>query len=108
MAGSVLQSGDDGFTGEFVPCVDGEVAGFFAYERIDALSAGVYASVAVHGYPGLSEAMLLGLMRRLSEEGIRFANLGGSETHSLDLYKAKFPGGSVRRNELFAIDLSGV
>jgi hypothetical protein len=74
----------------FVPVVEGEPVGLFVYDRIDEMSAGVYASVASKHYPGLGETMMLKLFERMRWEGVAFANLGGSETEGLRNYKRKF------------------
>lgn len=82
------------------------VVGFFAYEWVDAQSVGVYASLAARSITGLSERLMLELFDDLSRIGARWANLGGSETESLDQYKRKYAGWRSRRNSLLAIDLS--
>jgi hypothetical protein len=74
----------------FVPTIDGAPIGFFASEILDEKSAGVYASIASHHFPGLGEAMLRALLKRLRSAGILYVNLGGSETAGLDRYKRKF------------------
>jgi hypothetical protein len=96
--------------GHFIPTIKGEPVGLFAYDRIDGLSAGVYAAVASKHYPGLGETMMLKLFEQMREEGVSFANLGGSETEGLRDYKRKFvapdEAGSVRgrRHRILVLD----
>jgi hypothetical protein len=100
----ILTSRHEGLpVGHFVPFVNRQPVGLFAYEQVDSVSVGVYASIASRLYPGLSEAMLLRLMDELSLMGIAYANLGGSETGQLDYYKRKFSQEPARWNDLFAV-----
>jgi hypothetical protein len=82
------------------------VVGFFAYEWVDVQSVGVYASLAARSITGLSERLMLELFDDLSRIGARWANLGGSESESLDQYKRTYAGRRSRRNSLLAINLS--
>lgn len=97
----------------FVPTIGGEPVGLFAYDRLDGLSAGVYAAVALKHYPGLGETMMLKLFELMHQEGVSFANLGGSETEGLRSYKRKFAvpdeAGSVRehRYPILVLDFRG-
>jgi len=63
--------------------------GFFFVERLDKESAGLYAGVVSRSHPGLPEYLRVCMMSRLQEAGIRFLNLGGSETESLHAFKRK-------------------
>lgn len=63
--------------------------GFFFVERLDEESAGLYAGVVSRSYPGLPEYLRVRMMSHLQEAGIRFLNLGGSETESLHAFKRK-------------------
>ncbi|MGH7831714.1 MAG: phosphatidylglycerol lysyltransferase domain-containing protein [Candidatus Binatia bacterium] len=63
--------------------------GFFFVERLDEESAGLYAGVVSRTYPGLPEYLRVHMMSHLREAGIRFLNLGGSETESLHAFKRK-------------------
>ena len=74
----------------FVPRIHNDPVGLFAYDRTGRTSGGVYASVASKSYPGLAETMLLELFKRMSQENIKTASLGGSETEGLISYKRKF------------------
>lgn len=84
----------------------GQVKAFFAYEILDRLSAGLYASVADRKMAGLSEAMHYYIFKNLRDIGVNLVNLGGSERKSLDRFKSKFPGGSTRQFKIFSISRS--
>jgi len=95
----------------FVPVIDGEAVGLFAYELVDTTSAAVYASVAHHRYTGLNEAMMVEMSMRMRGHGFLTANLGGSEKLSLYRYKLKFAakgGSSVPRHPICVLDFSSV
>jgi hypothetical protein len=64
--------------------------GFFAAERLDELSAGLYAGVCLRADAGVPEAVRVQVMSRLRETGVRFLNLGGSEVRGLHRYKQHF------------------
>lgn len=91
----------------FVPVVDGEPVGLFAYERVDDTSAAVYASVAHHRFTGLGEAMMVEMAERMRRQGFLLANLGGSEKETLHRYKLKFSAGlpARRRHAMFVLDV---
>ena len=82
-------NGNDRFC--FVARVGGveSPVGFFFVERLDKESAGLYAGVVSRSHPGLPEYLRVCMMSRLQEAGIRFLNLGGSETESLHAFKRK-------------------
>lgn len=101
----LARSQDEQQLGNFVACINNEPVAFFGYEKLDSHSCGVYASIAARGYPGLSEAMMMHLLRECAAKQIEFVNLGGSESPALDRFKAKF-GDQTRQYNLFALDLS--
>lgn len=89
----------------FVAHIDDVPVGFFAYEILDDVSAGLYASVARREFVGLSESMMLMLLQELSKRHIHLVNLGGSETRGLDMYKRKFNPAFERKNEIAVVTL---
>lgn len=84
------QSTGHGHWHHFVPMRNGCPVGLFAYEIVDAVSAGVYAAMAMNEMRGLAEAMMFEMFKRMAKSRIKIANLGGSETKGLDDFKAKF------------------
>jgi hypothetical protein len=67
-------------------------------------TANIYVNLCNTNYKGLSELALVSVAQRVSQEGVHFLNLGGSETESLDRYKKKFaPTHSVDLHTLQAI-----
>ncbi|HLD78729.1 MAG TPA: hypothetical protein VJB16_06900, partial [archaeon] len=61
-----------------------EPVGFFVAEKIRS-NIGVYANLALyHRASGFSEYLLTAALRSLIPSGIRYVNLGGSETRGLD------------------------
>jgi len=83
---------DDNPVFRFVAFVDGSTApsGFFVIERLDRLSAGSYASIISRRYPGLPEYLATQVMQQLKAAGVRYLNVGGSESHSLLVFKKKY------------------
>jgi hypothetical protein len=76
----------------FVAFVDGSTApsGFFVVERLDRLSAGSYASIISRRHPGLPEYLTTRVMQQLQAAGVRYLNVGGSESHGLHAFKKKY------------------
>jgi hypothetical protein len=76
----------------FVAFVDDSTtpSGFFVIERLDRLSAGSYASIISRRYSGLSEYLTIQVMRQLKEAGVRYLNVGGSESSGLHTFKKKY------------------
>ncbi|HKA56084.1 MAG TPA: hypothetical protein VKJ47_20730 [Candidatus Binatia bacterium] len=76
----------------FVAFVDGSSApsGFFVVERLDRLSAGSYASIISRRYPSLPEYLTTRVMQQLKGAGVRYLNVGGSESHGLHMFKKKY------------------
>lgn len=64
-------------------------------------TANVYVNFCNTEIRGLSEFSMVKCCETLRDEGIRFLNLGGSETESLDSYKKKF-------DPAFSIDLCSI
>jgi hypothetical protein len=99
---------NDSRLGSLVASIDGSVVAFFAYELLDSQSAGLYASVALRQYTGLSEYMMFRALHELATRNIKFINVGGSESSGLDSYKMKFlPVRSVA-NHVSLVTLSDV
>jgi flavin-dependent dehydrogenase len=102
----ILASGEPDWLSHYVVVNEaGEIVGFFAYEEIDAMSVGVYASVVSRAVTGLSERLVVEFMEEVAER-YPLVNLGGSETDGLDRYKQKYADRQGRRNPLLAIDMS--
>jgi hypothetical protein len=78
--------------------------GLLIAERLDADSAGYYAHVVSRRYPGLSEYLLLAILERLQHAGIRWLNLGGSETMSQHQFKRKFVTAEIRAMPMLVYD----
>lgn len=77
---------------KYVAYLDGvpEPVGFLVFEQIDADAASGFAAVISRHYPGLSAYLYRALFIRLRQAGIRWVNLGGSETRSLHRFKRTF------------------
>lgn len=75
---------------DFVALHNNKPIGFFAAEVLDKYSAGLYASIALREFTGLSETLHFKIFKELNERGIKYLNLGGSEVKSLHDFKMKF------------------
>jgi Phosphatidylglycerol lysyltransferase, C-terminal len=76
--------------------VGGDVAGFVFAGRTSDQSAALYASLALTCYRGSSEFLIQTLLGSLARAGIRYLNMGGSETINLFRYKSKFAFAALR------------
>jgi hypothetical protein len=83
----------------------GEVVAFFAYEELDVMSVGLYASLVSRSITGLSERLVIEFFEDIASN-YPLVNLGGSETANLDRYKQKYADQQGRTNPLIAIDMS--
>jgi len=64
--------------------------GFSVHEIIQKDTANFFISVCDNSTPGLSDFQIVETCRHLNMQGIKYLNVGGSETESLDAYKRKF------------------
>lgn len=64
--------------------------GFSVWEPLSSDTANSFINLADTTITGLSELQTVSVCRYLSEQGIKFMNLGGSETENLDRFKTKF------------------
>jgi hypothetical protein len=86
----------------FVMLVQGEVVGFYVFERIGVSAAAGYAMITNYRkMPGATEAGFYLAALELEKFGIEKINLGGSERESLHTYKLKIGETTTRdmRNE---------
>lgn len=74
----------------FVAYHENQPIGFFAAEKLDKYSAGLYASISLRTCKGLAEKLHMEMFKRLNERRIKFLNLGGSEIEGLYNFKLKF------------------
>jgi Phosphatidylglycerol lysyltransferase, C-terminal len=71
---------------------DGEIQATTIWDvsNIQNRTANLYMNLCNVTYRGLSEFIIKATAEKLSADGVRFLNLGGSETAGLDRYKKKF------------------
>lgn len=68
----------------------GEIKSFCIYEIVNNFIANEFAISADRLIPGLSEFQIYEMCKQLYNNGIKYINLGGSETLGLDRFKKKF------------------
>lgn len=68
----------------------GRIKAFCIYEAANNIIANEFAISADKNMPGLSELQTYEMCKRLHAAGIKYVNLGGSETLGLDRFKKKF------------------
>jgi hypothetical protein len=64
--------------------------GFTVWDQVNDDFANGLINLADISITGLSDFQIVTLCRLLKEKGVKYLNVGGSETESLDLYKRKF------------------
>lgn len=74
----------------FITLHDKEPAGFMIWDRSVKGSANSLAGLSRRSIQGMSEFQTVAACRILSEQGIKFYNLGGSETAELDRHKLEY------------------
>jgi hypothetical protein len=70
--------------------VGDEPAGFVFAGRTSPQSAGLYGSMSLTKFRGASEFLLSCILTDLQAAGVRYLNMGGSETDQLFRFKSKF------------------
>ena len=64
--------------------------GFSVWERVSPQKANSFINICDTSITGLSDFQMGSTCRKLHETGIKYLNLGGSETESLDAFKRKY------------------
>jgi len=64
--------------------------GFSVWEKISKDTANSFINLGDTSIKGLSDFQIVETCRHLNMQGIKYLNVGGSETESLDAYKRKF------------------
>lgn len=81
----------DGFYGYVVYLQNEPIPiGFYAAEKLDKDSAGLYSGLCKRTVAGLPEYARTEVYRQLRQHGIKYLNLGGAEETKLDTYKHHF------------------
>lgn len=70
--------------------LNGQIKSFCIYEIVNETIANEFAISADKNIPGLSEYQIYEMCKTLHDKGIKYVNLGGSETEGLDRFKKKF------------------
>jgi len=78
-----------------------QIVGLWATEEIDTVSHGLYAAVFSRETTGLSEYLYMKLMQTLSDDGVEYLNLGGSELETLYNFKLKICPVIYRKMKMF-------
>lgn len=73
----------------FILSHQGEPAGFTIWDRAEGVSNAL-ASLPRRSIRNMSSYQIITMCERLAEKGIKYVNLGGSETPELDRFKLKF------------------
>lgn len=83
----------------------GHPVGFGFAVRLSPTTAALYGSLTATEYRGASEFLITTMFEQLAEVGVRYLNMGGSETEGLFRFKSKF--GAVRLRPSFDVEISG-